>query len=31
MVKDQMHRFMEQVAPHFQGKHNERRLAKAAE
>jgi hypothetical protein len=26
-----MHRFMEQVAPHFQGKHNERRMAKAAE
>jgi alkanesulfonate monooxygenase SsuD/methylene tetrahydromethanopterin reductase-like flavin-dependent oxidoreductase (luciferase family) len=31
LVKEQMHRFMEQVAPHFQGKHNERRLAKAAE
>ena len=31
MVKDQMHRFMEQVAPHFQGKHNQRRMAKAAE
>ena len=34
MVQEQMHRFMEQIAPHFQGKHNERRLqvkAKAAE
>jgi alkanesulfonate monooxygenase SsuD/methylene tetrahydromethanopterin reductase-like flavin-dependent oxidoreductase (luciferase family) len=31
LVKEQMHRFMEQVAPHFKGKHNERRLAKAAE
>ncbi|MCW5773147.1 MAG: LLM class flavin-dependent oxidoreductase [Rhodospirillaceae bacterium] len=31
LVKEQMHRFMEQIAPHFQGKHNERRLAKAAE
>jgi alkanesulfonate monooxygenase SsuD/methylene tetrahydromethanopterin reductase-like flavin-dependent oxidoreductase (luciferase family) len=31
LVKEQMHRFIEQVAPHFQGKHNERRLAKAAE
>ena len=31
MVKEQMHRFIEQVAPHFQGKHNQRRLAKAAE
>lgn len=31
LVKEQMHRFMEQVAPHFQGKHNARRLAKAAE
>ncbi len=25
MVKEQMHRFMEEVAPHFQGKHIERR------
>ena len=31
LVKEQMHRFIEQVAPHFKGKHNERRLAKAAE
>jgi alkanesulfonate monooxygenase SsuD/methylene tetrahydromethanopterin reductase-like flavin-dependent oxidoreductase (luciferase family) len=25
MVKDQMHRFMEEIAPHFQGKHLDRR------
>ena len=25
MVKEQMHRFMEEIAPHFQGKHIERR------
>jgi alkanesulfonate monooxygenase SsuD/methylene tetrahydromethanopterin reductase-like flavin-dependent oxidoreductase (luciferase family) len=31
LVKEQMHRFMEEVAPHFAGKHNERRLAEAAQ
>ncbi len=31
IVKEQMHRFIDQVAPHFQGKHNARRMAKAAE
>jgi hypothetical protein len=24
MVKEQMHRFMKEIAPHFQGKHIER-------
>lgn len=27
MVKEQMHRFMEEVAPHFEGKHIARRIA----
>lgn len=27
MVKEEMHRFMTEVAPHFQGKHHERRAA----
>jgi hypothetical protein len=27
MVKDEMDRFMREVAPHFAGKHNERRKA----
>jgi len=31
MVKEQMHRFMEQIAPHFQGKHNERRMSVKAQ
>ncbi len=31
LVKEQMHKFMEQVAPHFEGKHVQRRLALAAE
>lgn len=26
-VKEEMHRFMQEVAPHFEGKHNERRAA----
>jgi hypothetical protein len=29
MVKDQMHRFMEEIAPHFEGKHLERRRGAA--
>ena len=31
VVKEQMHRFMDEVAPHFEGKHNERRQQLAAE
>ncbi len=31
VVREQMHKFMELVAPHFKGKHIERRLALAAE
>ena len=27
MVKEQMHRFMEEIAPHFEGKHRQRRGA----
>lgn len=27
MVKEQMHRFMEEIAPHFEGKHIQRRMA----
>lgn len=27
MVKDQMHRFMDEIAPHFEGKHIQRRMA----
>jgi hypothetical protein len=29
MVKDEMDRFMREVAPNFSGKHNERRKAAA--
>jgi hypothetical protein len=31
VVQDQMHRFMDEVAPHFEGKHNRRRRQLAAE
>ncbi len=31
VVEDQMHRFMDEIAPHFEGKHNQRRQQLAAE
>jgi alkanesulfonate monooxygenase SsuD/methylene tetrahydromethanopterin reductase-like flavin-dependent oxidoreductase (luciferase family) len=31
VVKEQMHRFMDEIAPHFEGKHNQRRAQLAAE